>query len=68
MLKSVPYVKTKCGNKNASATFAERNSLGIIWFNVLLLTLKKLLTKTVLVRKSLFHLFWHWFIAPSYKR
>ena len=30
MFKNVPQVKTKCGDKNASETFAERYSFEII--------------------------------------
>ena len=38
-----------------------------IWSSFLFLTLNKLLTKPVWVIKSLFYLFWHWFITLSYK-
>ena len=37
MFKNVPQVKTKCGDKNASETFAERYSFEIIWSSFLLL-------------------------------
>ena len=51
-------------DKNASETFAER--LEIIWSSFLLMIMNKLLRKPVLVRKSLFHLFWHWFLTLSF--
>ena len=38
-----------------------------IWSRFLSLTLNKLLMKPVWVTKSLFYLFWHWFITLSYK-
>ena len=34
--------------------------------NSLLIVINKLLRKPVLVRKSLFHLFWHWFLTLSF--
>ena len=42
------------------------NSLDIIWSS-LFLNVNKLLRKPVLVVKSLFYLFWQWFITLSYK-
>ena len=42
------------------------NSLEIIWSSFLLIIMNKLLRKPVLVRKSLFHLFWHWFLTLSF--
>ena len=58
MFKNVPHFKTKGGNKNARETFV--NSLEIISFSFLLIIINKLL------RKSLFHLFWHWFLTLSF--
>ena len=43
------------------------NSLGIILSSFFLLTWNKLPRKSVLVIKSLFYLFWYWFITLSYK-
>ena len=42
-------------------------SVEIIWSSFLFLTLNKLLRKPVLVIKSLYYLFWHWFITLSCK-
>ena len=39
------------------------NSLEIIWSSFWLIIMNKLLRKPVLVRKSLFHLFRHWFLT-----
>ena len=52
------HISKKCG-KNASETLSD--------LVFLFLTLSKLFRKTVLVIKSLFYLFWHWFITLSYK-
>ena len=41
------------------------NSLVIIWSSFLFLTLNKLLRKPVIFIKSLFYLFWHWFIMQK---
>ena len=41
------------------------SSLNNIWSNFLLLVMSKLLRKPVLVRKSLFQLFCHWFLTLS---
>ena len=57
MFKNVPHVKTKCGNKNASETFAEREQSRDYLSSFSLLPLNKLPRKPILVRKSLFHLF-----------
>ena len=43
------------------------NSLDIILSSFFLLTWNKLPRKSVLVIKSLFYLFWYWFITLSYK-
>ena len=42
------------------------NSLEIIWSSFLLIIMNKLLRKPALVRKSLFHLFWYWFLTLSF--
>ena len=42
------------------------SSLEIIWSSFSLIILNELLRKPVLVRKSLFHLFWHWFLTLSF--
>ena len=42
------------------------NSLEIIWSSFSLIIMNELLRKPVLVRKSLFHLFWHWFLTLSF--
>ena len=42
------------------------NSSEIIWPSFLLIIMNKLLRKPVLVRKSLFHLFWYWFLTLSF--
>ena len=42
------------------------NSLEIIWASFLSIIINKLLRKPALVRKSLFHLFWHWFLTLSF--
>ena len=42
------------------------NSLEIIWSSFLLIIMNQLLRKSVLVRKSLFHLFWNWFLTLSF--
>ena len=42
------------------------NSSEIISSSFLLIIMNKLLRKHVLVRKSLFHLFWHWFLILSF--
>ena len=65
MFKNVPQVKTRCGDRNASETFAERSQF---WdYLIKFFIIKKLLRQPVLARKLLFHLFWHWFITLSYK-
>ena len=53
MFKNVPHVKKKRG-KNASETY-------FYWTNFLGRR------KPVLVTKSLFYLFWHWFITLAHK-
>ena len=42
------------------------NGLEIIWSSFLLIIMNKLLRKPALVRKSLFHLFWYWFLTLSF--
>ena len=42
------------------------NSLEIIWSSFSLIIMNELLRKPVLVRKSLFHLLWHWFLTLSF--
>ena len=42
------------------------NSSEIISSSFLLIIMNKLLRKHVLVRQSLFHLFWHWFLTLSF--
>ena len=42
------------------------NSLEIIWSSFLLIIKNKVFRKPVLIRKSLFHLFWHWFLTLSF--
>ena len=42
------------------------NSLEIIWSSFSLIIVSQLLRKHVLVRKSLFHLFWNWFLTLSF--
>ena len=66
MLRNVPHIKKNVASKQVKHLL-NVNSLDIIWSSFLFLTLKKLLRKPVLVIKSLFYLFWHWFITLSYK-
>ena len=42
------------------------NGLEIVWSSFLLIIMNKLLRKPTLVRKSLFHLFWYWFLTLSF--
>ena len=42
------------------------NSLEIIWSSFLLIVMNTLLSKPALIRKSLFQLFWHWFLTLSF--
>ena len=42
------------------------NGLEIIWSSFLLIIMNKLLRKPALARKSLFHLFWYWFLTLSF--